>query len=34
MTWDDKISSKQTDSAEEVPLNKFTSFYDEKLRLA
>ena len=29
MTWDDVISSKQTDSACEVFLNKFTSLYDE-----
>ena len=29
MTWDDVISSKQTDSAYEVFLNKFTSLYDK-----
>ena len=29
MTWDDVISSKQTDSAYEAFLNKFTSLYDK-----
>ena len=29
MTWDDIISSKQTDSAYEAFLNKFTSLYDK-----
>ena len=29
MTWDDVISSKQTDSACEAFLNKFTSLYDK-----
>ena len=29
MTWDDVISSKQTDSAYEASLNKFTSLYDK-----
>ena len=29
MTWDDVISSKQTDSAYEALLNKFTSLYDK-----
>ena len=28
MTWDNVISSKQTDSAYEAFLNKFTSLYD------
>ena len=28
MTWDDVISSKQTDSTYEAFLNKFTSLYD------
>ena len=29
MAWDDVISSKQTDSANEAFLNKFTSLYDK-----
>ena len=29
MTWDDVISSKQTDSAYDVFLNKFTFLYDK-----
>ena len=29
MTWDDAISSKQTDSAYEAFLNKFTCLYDK-----
>ena len=29
MTWDDVISSKQTDSAYEAFLNKFASLYDK-----
>ena len=29
MTWDDVLSSKQTDSAYEAFLNKFISLYDE-----
>ena len=29
MTWDDVISSKETDSAYQVFLNKFTSLYDK-----
>ena len=29
MTWDDVISSKQTDSAYEALLNKFTSLYEK-----
>ena len=29
MTWDDVISSKQTDSAYEAFLNKFISLYDK-----
>ena len=29
MTWDDVISSKETDSAYETFLNKFTSLYDK-----
>ena len=31
MTWDDVISSKQTDSAYEAFLNKFTPLYDKIL---
>ena len=29
MTWDNVISSKQTDSAQEAFLSKFTSLYDK-----
>ena len=29
MTWDDVISSKQTDSVYEVFFNKFTSIYNK-----
>ena len=32
MTWDDVISCKQTDSAYQPFLNKFTSLYDKNFR--